>query len=237
MHAQGADLPIEDCEFVYPSFCSDVFYLQFQIPTYAAHFHSQDLSYMFWWHGRFLKLLQSGYKRPHWLLKNPTHMDRIPRLLEAYPDGKIIFMHRDPVVSADSVTNIMGTLYWQRTDDPWSLNMIEDSIMAQGRARMWENIIGWIDDGTISTGAHTHLQYQDLCERPMEAIERCYDELGLTPTDGALDAMRAYLQVGKPKGVFGAHTYDIAGGRQDVIDAEREMYRTYQEYFGVPSEA
>jgi hypothetical protein len=236
MHAQGADLPVEDCEFVYPSFCTEVYYLQLQIPSYAEYFHSQDLSYMFWWHRRFLKLLQSGHAPRHWLLKNPTHMDRIPRLLEAYPDGKFIFMHRDPIVSADSVTDIMGVLYWQRTDDPWSVNMIEDSIMAQGRVRMWENIIGWIEDGTIPAGAHAHLQYKDLCERPVEATARCYRELGLTPSDGALDAMQAYLD-GKPKGVFGAHDYEIGGGRQDVIEAERKMYQPYQDYFGVPSEA
>src|SRR5262249_31385200 len=151
-------------------------------------------------------------------------------------NGRFIFMHRDPIVSADSVTDIMGTLYWQRTDDPWSVNMIEDNIMAEGRVRMWDNVIGWIEDGTIPEGSHTHLLFKDLCERPMEAVEKCYGDLGLTPSEGALDRMRAYLE-NKPKGVFGRHEYEIGGGRQDVIDAERKLYARYQEYFGVPSEA
>ena len=80
-----------------------------------------------------------------------------------------------------------------------------------------------------------YLHFKDLCERPFEAVEKCYGELGLEPSEGALDAMRAYLE-NKPRGIFGKHKYESGGGRQDVIDAERKLYARFQECFGVVSE-
>ena len=93
MHAQAGDLPVECIEFLYLTFLSEVYYCAFQIPSYVEYFNKQDIGQTFAWHKRILKLLQWKYKKPHWLLKSPTHMPVLPELLEAYPDAKLIFMH------------------------------------------------------------------------------------------------------------------------------------------------
>lgn len=236
MHAQAGDLPVECIEFLYLTFLSEVYYCAFQIPSYVEYFRKQDIGATFDWHKRILKLLQWKYKKPHWLLKSPTHMPVLPRLFETYPDAKLIFMHRDQVTTTDSVVNVQGTIYWWRTDDPWSGNMLDDVMMVEGRVKLWDRIIQWMEDGTIPAGQFCNVIYQDFCAEPLAAIEKAYRELGLTLEDSERQKIKIYLD-NKPKGVFGKHHYKTAGADDAVASKEREAFARYQSYFGVPSEA
>jgi len=235
MHAQAGDLPVECIEFLYLTFLSEVYYCAFQIPSYVDYFRKQDIRETFEWHKRILKLLQWKYKKPHWLLKGPTHMPVLPQLLETYPDARLIFMHRDQVTTADSVVSVQGTIYWWRTDDPWSGNMLDEVIMVEGRVKMWDRIIRWMEDGTIPKGQFTNVIYQEFCADPMAAIRSAYQEIGLTMTANAGERIKTYLD-NKPKGVFGRHNYKTGGDETGAAAEERKALRRYQEYFGVPSE-
>jgi len=235
MHAQAGDLPVECIEFLYLTFLSEVYYCAFQIPSYVEYFRKQDIRETFEWHKRILKLLQWKYKKPHWLLKGPTHMPVLPKLLETYPDAKLIFMHRDQVTTTDSVVSVQGTIYWWRTDDPWSGSMLDDVIMVDSRVKLWDRIIGWMEDGTIPEGQYTNVIYQNFCEDPMKAIEAAYEEIGLTMKESEADKIKAYLD-NKPKGVFGKHDYKTNADEDGSAAKERKALRRYQEYFGVPSE-
>src|SRR3546814_5021454 len=81
-----------------------------QVPRYAAHLEKQDLTSTFEWQKRILKLLQSRYKKKHWLMKSPSHLPHLRKLLSVFPDMRIIFTHRDPLASADSVASFMGNM-------------------------------------------------------------------------------------------------------------------------------
>jgi hypothetical protein len=235
MHAQAGDLPVECIEFLYLTFLSEVYYCAFQIPSYVDYFRKQDIRETFEWHKRILKLLQWKYKKPHWLLKGPTHMPVLPQLLETYPDARLIFMHRDQVTTTDSVVNVQGTIYWWRTDDPWSGNMLDDIMMIDGRVKLWDRIIGWMEDGTIPRGQFTNVIYQEFSADPMKAIRGAYEEIGLTMTPEAAERIEAYLDA-KPKGVFGKHVYKTAGDGANSAAEERKALARYYEHFGVPKE-
>src|SRR5690606_41819091 len=70
-------------------------------------------------------------------------------LLGAFPDARIIFTHRDPIVSADSVVSLQASLYWWRTDNPWVDGYLDNWVIgsAQTRASLWEYIIAILADG------------------------------------------------------------------------------------------
>lgn len=233
MHKMGGGLPVESVEFLYLTFLSEVFLFAFQIPTYADYLQKQDLTYTFEWQKRFLKLLQSRYRKAHWLLKGPTHLPYLPTLLKVYPDAKVIFTHRDPIVSSDSVVDVQGTIYWWRTDDPWGGGMIDHWVMAEERAKIWDDVIGMIEDGTIAKGSHANFLYRDFMEDPIETIRGIYDELGLELGEEAERNMREYLR-NRPQTKYGRHAYE--SGPESVIAREREVYRRYQDYFGIPNE-
>lgn len=233
MHKYGGELPVECAEYLYACFLSNVFVFAFQIPSYAKYLAGTDPKYTILWHQRILKFLQWKYHKPHWLLKNPIWIDLIPQVLEVYPDAKIILTHRDPIVVADSFVNVMGTIFWWRTDDPWAGGMLDDLVIPELRARAQNNLIKWMQDGTLRPGYVSNVLYQDFVKDPEKTIRRLYADLKLTLTESALSRMIAYLGA-KPKGKFGRFEYD----RPDAtaVAAERKVFGDYQKYFKVPNE-
>ena len=113
--------------------------------------------------------------------------------------------------------------------------MLDEVMMVEGRVRMWDRIIGWMEDGTIPKGQYTNVIYQEFCADPMAAIRGAYQEIGLSMSPTAGERIKTYLD-NKPKGVFGKHDYKTGGDETSAAAEERKALRRYQEYFGVPSE-
>ena len=233
MHKYGGELPVECAEYLYACFLSNVFVFAFQIPSYAKYLADKDPKYTILWHQRVLKFLQWKYHKKHWLLKNPIWIDLIPQVLEVYPDAKIILTHRDPIVVADSFVNVMGTIFWWRTDDPWAGGMLDDLVIPELRARAQNNLIKWMQDGTLRPGYVSNVLYQDFVKNPEKTIRGIYADLKLTLTESALSRMIAYLDA-KPKGKFGRFEYDRPSAT--AVAAERKVFEDYQTYFKVPNE-
>ncbi|MHA7838124.1 MAG: sulfotransferase family protein, partial [bacterium] len=185
MHEFGGDLPVECAEFLYASFLSNVFVFSFQIPSYARYLAEQDPAETIRWHRRFLKLLQWRHGKQHWLLKNPIWIDLIPEVLEVYPDAKIVLTHRDPIAVSDSFVNVMGTIFWWRTDDPWGGGVLDELILADGRATTHESLMRWMEDGTLRPGQVANVLYADFMDAPLETIERLFSDLGLELAESA----------------------------------------------------
>ncbi len=233
-HAWGARLPVEDIEFTYPAFMSEVWQRGFQIPSWERYFQAQDPAHHFAWHKKTLKLLQWKFKKPHWLLKNPTHVPRIPWLLQTYPDAKLLFIHRDPVTTEDSGLSVMTTIYSWRTDEPWS-GGIGEWMLADSRADVWDKVIDWIDTGIIRKGNYTNCLYQDFMRDAVAMIERAYGDLGLPVTAEALERMRSYL-ANRPQGAQGKHSYKRSVADEAAVAERRRVFRRYQDYFKVPND-
>src|SRR3546814_10428227 len=81
-----------------------------QVPRYAAHLEKQDLTSTFEWQKRILKLLQSRYKKKHWLMKSPSHLPHLRKLLSVFPDMRIIFTHRDPLRSEEHTSELQSLM-------------------------------------------------------------------------------------------------------------------------------
>lgn len=233
MHKFGGGLPVECAEYLYACFLSNVYVFSYQIPSYAEYLAKQDVRETIRWHQKFLKLLQWKYKKPHWLLKNPIWIDLIPEVLEFYPDAKIILTHRDPIVVSDSFVNVMGTIFWWRTDDPWGGGMLDQLVMADGRAETHANLIKWMEDGTLRDGYVSNVQYRDFMNDPVATARQLYGDLGIELTESVASAMQAYLEA-KPKGKHGRFEYESPATEQVAV--ERDQFRVYQDYFGVPDE-
>jgi len=233
MHKVGGDLPVECIEFTYSSFVSDAFSASFQVPTYSAYVANTDPSYPFWWHKRVLKLLQSTGRPGHWLLKGPTHLPFLPTLFETYPDARIVLMLRDPVKALASVVDVCGTLFWMRSDDPFSGDSYGHFLSVEPVVANLEQLIGWLEDDTIPSQRVQPVRYLEFFADPASQLEQLYSGLDIPLIPEALAAMQAYIAQ-KPKGKFGEHDYD-AGGEAIIAD-ERSRFRRFQEYFGVASE-
>ncbi len=236
MHAWGGDLPVEDIEFTYACFCSEVWETAMTVPSVGAHFAKVGPAYHLAWHKRILKLLQWKFRRPHWMLKNPTHMPRIPELIAAYPDAKIILPHRDPIKSADSVINVGGTIFSWRTEVEFKDMPESEWLQIDQRVKMWDDVIGWIEDGTLREGYYANSLYADLMTDPLTAIEGVYRDLRLELTPEARRRMKTFLDARHAGSHGNTSKYSKTRAEDPIAIEERRRYKRYQEYFGVPDE-
>ena len=233
MHAVGGELPVECIEFTTSCFLSEMFTASFQIPTYQAHLAAADITEMYRWHRKMLRLLQWRFKRAHWLFKGCNHEPYIPQLLKIYPDARIIFTHRDPIKAVSSVVSVQGTIFGFRTDDPFSRNSYDNWLRMDAVAAMLNQRRRWVESGLLPQHQVAHIRFADFCSRPIEAIGKVYQDIGLTLSSTAAGKMAAYLDA-KPKGVFGTHNYETGEG--EAVAAERPLFEEYQRYFQVPNE-
>jgi hypothetical protein len=235
MHKSGAQLPVESIELEYLSFVSEIYPIIMQVPSYAAYLRSKDLTSTFEWQKRILKLLQSKFAAAHWLMKSPSHLRHLRNYLRVFPGMRVIFAHRDPIATADSVVSFLGTILWQRTDNPWGNGRIDVEVLAGAdeRAKTWDDVIEMIEYGQLAKGSYANFHYDRFLTDPIAAIQSVYDQLSMQLSAATAARMRAYLDA-RTKGLHGKHIYERAPAH--AAETERIHYRTYQNYFSVPNE-
>lgn len=235
MHKSGAELPVESIELEYLTFVSEIFPIILQVPSYAAWLRGRDLTPTFEWQKKILQLLQSRHRGEHWLMKSPSHLTHLEAYRKVFPGMRVIFAHRDPIVSHDSVVSFLGTIYWQRTDRLWGDGKMNVEVLAESaqRGRSWDGVIEMIEDGRLAKGEYANFYYERFMSEPIEEIRSVYAQLGMTLAPEVAERMRAYLAV-KTKGVHGKHQYEKAPAQ--TVVGERADYARYQSYFAVPNE-
>lgn len=230
MHEMGAWIPNE-CGVAFPmSFRSQHLAASFQVPSYSGWLFAADQKPAYLHYKRLLKLLQWKNPRAHWLLKAPEHQSFLPTLFEVFPDARVVVTHRDPVKAQGSVTNLLGTIYSMRSDKPFDAAAFEELLTPEGTAARLDQMIDWIESGTIPADQMVHSRYADLIDAPLDALEKLYALMGLEFGQAARAAATAYLD-SKPKGKFGAHRYAV-----DKNDRTRQLFARYQDKFNVPVE-
>lgn len=233
MHELGATIPNECKVAMNGTFVTDNLTGVFQVPSYYAWLMKADLTYPYAYYRRMLKLLQWRNPRRHWLLKSPSHIWSLPTLFKVFPDARVVYTHRDPVMTRASVTNLLGTIYWMRSDKPFDAEAFERALEPEGVAAGMNLVIDQIERGEIPRAQIHDFQFADLIERPLEAVRVLYERAGLPWSAEAQAGMEAYL-AHKPKGKFGAHRYAV--GEREQIERERRLYERYQRFHGVPNE-
>lgn len=233
MHEMGARVPNECIVAMNGSFVTENISAHFQVPRYNAWLHQADIRYAYRYYHRLLKLLQWRNPRRHWLLKAPTHLGHLPVLFEVFPDARVILTHRDPLKAQASVTNLLGTIFWMRSDKPFDAQAFESLLTPESVAARLENVIDQLARGEIPRDRLFDFQYADLIRQPLPAVQTLYQQAGMALSPDATARMQAYLQH-KPQGKFGKHDYSL--GSPDEIARKRALFARYQDYYGVPNE-
>jgi hypothetical protein len=179
-----------------------------------------------------LQLLQSRCRGARWVLKCPSHLTALPAFLAEYPDAHVVLTHRDPLAVMGSLTSLVATLRWMRSDAVDYQAIVRG--FAAGTAASLETVMRQRDAGEIPAAQIHDVRYRDLVEDPWRTIRTLYDSLGLELSADAEGRMRRYLAA-KPKDRHGAHHYAFADTGLDRAK-ERARYREYQERYAVASE-
>jgi hypothetical protein len=233
MHEMGANIPNECIVAMSCTFLSENLPGQYQIPSYNAWYYQQNLDYAYAYYKRMLKVLQWQNPRQHWLLKAPSHLGNLPVLLRNFPDARVVISHRDPLVAQASVTSLLGTLYWMRSNQAFDASAFESLMSPEAGAERLNAVVDLLESGTVPKNRVSHVRYSQLLDQPLAALQELYQTMALPLADNSLQAMQHYLEQ-KPQGKFGKHKYqsDEAGER----NRKRALFQRYQDYFDVADE-
>ncbi|MCJ2186872.1 sulfotransferase family protein [Novosphingobium beihaiensis] len=221
IHFEEADSPTE-CQFLMtPSFCSQVYESQADVPGYREWFlHKADYLPAFRFHKRYLQMLQAN-TGGRWTLKNPWHPLYLPALKEVYPDAQLVMTHRDPADVLGSIGSLIENVRKIYSDDV-DLQRIGEQFIETFQIMIERQDAFRAQHGPDSI---LDIQYADVVKDPIGQVRAIYEHFGEPFTAEAEAAMHAYMDA-NPKGKHGKHEYSL-----ERYGLSREgVHKTFAEY-------
>jgi Sulfotransferase family len=229
MHLWDADATLEDTEILGLEFSAQ----QMTWPVYGYHawWRESDMRATFAYHARVSRLLQSHRPPNRWLFKAPHHKFHLDHIVEAYPDIRFIFTHRDPGRSVPSYASFVATLYPPYVRDRIGKKKIGQEIHNHLLTGMRQAVAA---RERLGPNRFLDVQHTNFIARPMDELKRIYDWLGLPITDLVRAKLEGWLEKNH-SGAHGTHRY-TAEEYGLSADRVRADYDFYIRAFGVECE-
>jgi hypothetical protein len=197
-----------------PTECQDLMGMSFRTfhfdgavraPGYLAWLMDCDMRGTYTFHRRVLKLLQWHCPPVLWHLKTPVHMFALDALVEAYPNAKFLWSHRDP---AKVMASVCSLIQYVRS---WSSDRNDAEELGTEQLDSWVEGVRRAMDFRNRTGDErfADVSFADLQIDPVHTLQTSYESLGLTFTDATLQSVTQWAQGHRP-GSRGTHEYDLA---------------------------
>ncbi|KAJ1455034.1 P-loop containing nucleoside triphosphate hydrolase protein [Pelagophyceae sp. CCMP2097] len=125
-----------------------------------------------------------------WVLKCPCHVAFVSALADAFPDAKVVWMHRDPADSLPSLGSMFRTFADMCDAGPVDLHAV-----GREQYEFWSRAIKKADaDLATSALDHKHVRFTDFTANPVGTVKQVYAKLGLKVSPEFEAAMLAYLE-------------------------------------------
>jgi len=213
-----------------PTECQDLMGMSFRTfhfdgavraPGYLTWLMGCDMGGTYTFHRRVLKLLQWHCPPVLWHLKTPVHMFAMDSLVEAYPNAKFLWSHRDPAKVMGSVCSLIQYVRSWSSDrnDATELGAEQLDSWVEGVRRAMDFRARFGDD------RFADVSFGDLQSDPVGTLRASYERLGLCFTDDAMHSVQQWANEHKP-GSRGSHDYDLADYGL-TPDGVRERFADY----------
>lgn len=200
IHPTGARLPDEEFGLMSPSFAGAQFETQWRVPGFTRWWEGQDKTPVY---AMFRRLLQTiawqranrsggrsgGREARRWILKLPQFTEELDAVIAAFPDARLLFLHRDAV----EVVASGASLVWNQM-----------RVQSNGVDRAWVGA-EWLRKTAhrahrleTTRAAHPVQPALDIDFAAMRdwrgEMAHIYDFLGLELTPQVLRAMQRYVE-------------------------------------------
>jgi hypothetical protein len=175
-----------------------------RVPSYLAWLMGCDMRETYTFHRRVLKLLQWHCPPTLWHLKTPVHMFALDALVDAYPNAKFMWSHRDPAKVMGSVCSL---IHYVRS---WSSDRDDTNELGAEQLNSWAEAVGRAMDfrKRVGNDRFSDVAFADLQSDPVNTLEAAYQSLGLTFTDATAYSVERWASEHQP-GSRGGHEYDL----------------------------
>jgi hypothetical protein len=132
-------------------------------------------------------------------------MFALDALVEAYPDAKFMWSHRDPAKVMGSVCSLI------RYVRSWSSDRDDPVELGAEQLDSWAEAVRRAMDFRKRVGEDrfSDVAFADLQSDPVNTLRSSYETLGLVFTDAAAASVEQWAAEHKP-GARGAHDYELA---------------------------
>lgn len=230
-HESAGDLPNECGYMMNFEFMGTTFFGSYNCVSHVIWDSEQDQRRAYRMHERVLKMLQWNNPRKRFVLKDPSHLGRLPQLLEFYPDARIVHTHRDPTRVVASTVSLMASNRLMRSDHFDAAGTAE--MMNYGQCAGLEKCIDDRAAGVVAPEQIADVHFTDFMADPVAEVEKLYRHWGWKLPDEAARRMTAFMAA-KPKGKHGKHEY--AYSEVIDLDRERERFRRYMDHYNIAPE-
>ncbi len=217
-----------------PTECQDLMGMSFRtfhfdgvvrVPGYLTWLMQCDMRETYTFHRQVLKLLQWHCPPNLWHLKTPVHMFALDALVEAYPNAKFLWSHRDPAKLLGSVCSL---IQYVRS---WSSDRDDAHELGAEQLNSWAEAVRRAMGFRKRFGDNRFIDvsFADLNANPIATLERAYGRLGLKFSDEARRKVQEWADGHRP-GARGEHVYDLEDyglTRDQVHEAIADYLATY----------
>jgi hypothetical protein len=195
-----------------------------RVPGYVEWLLQCDMRETYAFHEDVLKLLQWHCKPNLWHLRTPVHMFALDAFVEAYPNAKFLWSHRDPAKVLGSVCSLIAYIRSWSSDrkDPNELGAEQLAWWAEGTRRAMSFRTKFGDDRFVD------VSFADLQTDAVDTLARSYEQLGLTFTDSARARVQEWADGHKP-GQRGTHNYELS----DYGLTPEQVREAFSEYVAI----
>lgn len=228
IHAVRADTPEECWSLFANSFAVLNFEFQWGLGNFGpGYLYERDMVWAYKEYRRYLQMLLHQRPADRLILKCPEHLWFLDALLDVFPDGNIVWTHRDPfecIASYCSLISMNRRVYYGKFNPPELGPYITDRFFeGVTRAMAVRDRVG--DDRFMDVQFTELVQDQNTAVRNIcRRFDLAWDEQGSTEIDAWLAEARGDKR--------GRHKYDA---ERYGLDAARidELFAPYVERFGI----
>lgn len=220
MHLYDIEATMEDVEVLGLEFAAQ----QMTLPVFSYHawWRDADMRPTFAYHRRVAQLLQSSRPPNRWLFKAPHHKFHLEALVDAYPDARFVFTHRDPAKATPSYVSFATSHY-----PPGALDIHDMRRLAR---HIHEHLLIGMRramDARARLGEHRFIDVRqsDIDGDTQATLARIYDFLGLELRPDVRAAITRWNEANHA-GAHGQHRYTAEqyGLSADQIRADYDFY-------------
>jgi hypothetical protein len=205
MHNSEATAATECQDLMGMSFRTFHFDGAVRVPSYLGWLMHCDMRETYTFHRRVLKLLQWHCPPTLWHLKTPVHMFALDALIDAYPNAKFLWSHRDPAKVMGSVCSLI------RYVRSWSSDRDDPEELGAEQLDSWAEAVRRAMDfrQRLGDSRFADVAFADLQHDPVDTLRVGYASLGLTFSEDSERAVKQWADEHEP-GSRGAHDYELS---------------------------
>jgi hypothetical protein len=221
MHEMTTEHVHEEIQLLANDFSTMFFETLADVPGWRDYYQAHDQTPHYQYLARQLKAMQFLRGGQRWLLKSPQHLEQVPVLNRVFPDGIVVFTHRDPVpVALSMVAMITYSARLHRSPVP------VEQIAASWIDRLDQMLSTLVRDrDTIGPERSIDIRFDEFMANEVGVAEQVYGLAGEPFTEEARTAIAGYL-AGHQRGRLGnvETSYEMFGLTEDSLRARFAPY-------------